>query len=339
MNRMNLFDLTGEVATARASYDLANVSDRDVALDLLFISPIGDDLLITLEGMPLEVHAEPNADLPEEWRLSTRSVDPLTGEEYELNTAATHEPSSAYSFDVQLKAGARATLDATFTPLLTVDRARHEYITRHLTYVLGPAKNWAGFGTLEVSVAAPSRYVLGASPALRKVGEAGGVARYSGTFDGVPAEVLKLATISNAAVAPRPLWESVKVPIGIVLPIVAAALVGIGLGGWLARIRRPWLAGLAAGGLTFVVSAAIGVGMGALMSVPTAASDPAELSNAADYVGITLFVFWVVWVICVLPALAALLGALRAAILSSRRSMEGRFRNRPYGVGQPSQGR
>ena len=238
-------DLTGvpSAARVRATYELANLAGKPTSLDLAFVAPSGRDLVVSLDGQPLVVSEAPTDGLPGVWTGVTRAIDPLSGAEYEVGAEYGWGAARAWTFMLTLPAGGAGLLVAEYDAPLGYDRSRHERTVRSFAYALGPARNWAGVGRVEIEVVAPAGWVVAASPALARAGgesPASRTVRYAGDFDGVPAEMLRVGLVSE----PEPLdafapWLSLGLPI---LAAIALGPLGASLG---ARLRSRWLAAVA----------------------------------------------------------------------------------------------
>lgn len=311
------FDFTSDIAApkVKAVYELTNVSGRDATLDLLFIAPSRDAPSLALDGNPLKVEAAPNAQLPVEWLAPRTGIDPRTGEDYPIRDyAGTMGTTVAWAFRLSLPATGRGSMTAEYESRTGYDRNRADYVIRHLGYVLGPARNWAGFGTLEVSATLPDRYLLAAKPDLQRIGDSNGVATFRATFDGVSDEILRLSTIS----APQPLSPWVG-PIGFFFPFLPSVLVGIGAGVLLASLRRWYFAFLAAGTVGYFASAMVAGGLTMLlMATPPLASASEDLS---DLSGITYT--QIASALFLAPFFGSVLAAIWAAVASYRKGRRG----------------
>ncbi|MDO8670784.1 MAG: hypothetical protein Q7O66_05055 [Dehalococcoidia bacterium] len=319
------FDLTGDLnqALVKASYDLANVSGKDVSLDLTFIASQSGALVVSLDGTPLVVRESPTDGLPKEWVAITSGIDPLTGQDYDLGGPLdSREGSRAFSFRLQLPAGKSGTLDARYTARLGFDRDRYSYNVHHLAYVLGPAKNWAGFGTLDVSVIVPSRYVLASSPSLNKISNSNGAARYGGTFQGIPGELLRLSTVASAASASSD-WETGKTVLAFVIPLAVALIMCLVYGYLFSRLKRPWLAVFCAIFLaplaTLAVSWLVFTVPPDNLILPAILSGDPDLGSSTTYASFFLIFVWALWMLAVL-VMASIIAGVYAGRGSSRRA-------------------
>ncbi|MCL5109264.1 MAG: hypothetical protein M1401_10430 [Chloroflexi bacterium] len=319
------FDLTQspDSATVQATYELANGSGREVALDLVFVAPGGADVQAAFAGAPLQVKPAESVQLPKAWLAPDTGLDPRTGEEYALGSLATMARNSAWSFSIRLAPQAKAALNVRYEARLGYDRSRAEYILRHLVYVLGPAENWAGFGGLEVTATLPDRYILASSPALEKVEDGGGIARYAGRFEGLPAQIMRFTTMH----VPNP-WDKWLAPVQYIVPVVVGLLVAALAGALCSRLRRPWRAFFLGGGSAFLATMVVGLSADMLVtSVGPLASAGEDFTEQQGYFYILGVIFWAILVV---PFISSLLAATWAA-LGARRHVGAR---RPLAQGR-----
>lgn len=308
------FDLTTSTSQAgvKASYDLINVSSKDVSLDALFLAAQGRGLTLSLDGKPLDVRQAEKADLPPEWIASTHGLDPLTGQDYIVDEyLPSRIGTRTWAFRLQLPAGGRATLRAEYNALLGYDRERYKYIVRHLTYVLGPARNWAGFGTLEVAASVPSGYLLVASPGLNKSREENGVSYYEGKFEGIPAELFRISTISAAAGnsgLETPVQDALTM---FVPPFLAAILAFAVVLTLLSRLRPRRFLPLLAGCIAAVIVPVVGT----VVTLGLAPAPNADSVSAGTFDDIARIMLWFGWTFLVLPVIT---GVSTGAVLASR---------------------
>ncbi len=275
------FDFVSSVVTptVKAGYDLANTSARNVELDLLFVGPTSGNLRLALDGAQLNADKVDKVQLPAGWLAPKTGIDPRTGQDYAIaDYSGDMGRTSAWSLRIQLPASGRGTLTAEYESLTGYDRKRADYVIRHLAYVLGPAGNWAGFGTLEVTATVPSRYLLASNPGLTRQHDTAGVATYSATFQGIPAEMLRISTMASpSAVSEWVGWT------GFGLPFVAGLIVAAGLGTWCRRINGRVAAFLVGGTLAFVATVALGAALDwtvmAQEPFSSAMDDRADLAN------------------------------------------------------------
>jgi hypothetical protein len=311
------FDLAAEsgYAAVVAEYALQNVTDRAVSLDLVFIAPQGRDLAVFLGAQPLDARETKGVELPQKWLSPSTAVDPLTGDDYAISESmAIRATVATWAFHLELPPRSSQNLRATYRALLGYDRDRYDYVVRNLAYVLGPANNWAGFGTLDVKVTLPSKYILKTSPPLTKLDESGGVSHYGATFEGIPSEILRLATISSAATKEPTLAESWQQPFAIFFPVVAGLFVCLAMRRLFSRVKRVWLAGIGAAVAAFALTLVIAIAlMLLLMYSPTTDMEDVARSSSVLTNGY-LFILWVGWAAFIVPMLAAIISALLVAV-------------------------
>lgn len=304
------FDFTGsrQAAGVKAVYELANSSARAVTLDLVFIAPGGQALSLALDGVPLTAREVENVELPKEWVAPNVGLDPRTGEEYDLGqSVAGFNRNHTWAFRLNLPAGGWGSLSADYSAVLGYDNEQADYVLRHLVYVLGPAKNWASFGGLEVSAVLPSGYSLTSAPSMAKVSEDGGVARYAATFNGVPSDLLRLSTMR----VPSP-YVAFVAPIEFGLPVLVALLVAIIAGTLFQRIRRAWLAFFLGGGVAFFATLVLApVLVMAAVSIEPLASAGEDLTSKSGY-GYMLVMLG--WMVVVAPFASSLVGGIWAGL-------------------------
>ncbi len=318
IERENLsFDLVAEsgYAVVVAEYELQNVTNREVSLDLVFIAPDGHELSVSLGPRPLDVRQAEGIKLPEKWLSPSTAIDPLTGDDYAISESMALRGSiTNWAFHLDLAPRSRESLRATYRAFLGYDRDRYDYVVRQLAYVLGPANNWAGFGTLDVTVTTPSKYIVKSSPALAKLDESAGVSRYGATFVGIPAEMLRLSTISSAVTREPTLADSWQQPFAVVFPVVAAPVVCLAMRRVFSRVRRVWLAGSGAAVGAFVLMLVIAIAL-VLLLMYSDTTDMEEVARSSSVLTSGyLLILWIGWAALLLPALAAIVSALLAAI-------------------------
>lgn len=315
----NLASGNKDVAEVKASYELSNLVASDVDLDVLFVAPEGRDPSVTLDGVAIPTGAMTHPSLPEEWINAGVGVDPRTGEVYKRDASRTvrigarEDPITVFPFKLRLPPNGKGVLTVDYSHRLYQDRQRADHIVRQLVYVLGPAKHWAGFGTLEVSATVPANYIMASSPPLKGLEERQGVVQYGASFEGIPGNLLLLSTMLK----PSPLGQF-AVPVEYIFPLVIAAVAGVAIGRLLGFMPWWWLAGLSAGIVALVVTPFASFELHKLLLD----SDPItgvldDLSNPIGALG-GLLGGMVVYV-GLAPLLAATIAAVMATLTSRRR--------------------
>lgn len=311
--RMDLRPLAdAKPASVEAVYRVRN-DGAPRTLDLLFVA---DGLArgatsVAVDGRPVAAAAGGAAALPASWRAPASTPDPA-------DSAGTlpYEPRS----------------QGTLAFRITLPTGRHEirvrypaepaaYSTNGLTpiwqlgYVLAPARDWAGFGTLDVRVDLPRGWMAKSSIPLRRDGNA-----LAGSFRGVPADALALG-VQKPEPSPS-LWY-------LLWAVLTAAV--LAFCGWLAwrlgaalgrRGKRSAWALPASAGLALLWTIASAIGYSAVPSLVEWQAGPyagAYAVRALGY-GATFFLLLLVPVLLLLGVitlqLAAFLGCRRAVSAS-----------------------
>jgi hypothetical protein len=171
----------GQVGVA-ATYHLDNRAGAK-HLDLVFAS--GSDTLsafrVTLDGQPIASALRPGATLPASWQDPPSTPLPDgTGElDYELRD---HAAPVGFQLDV---APGRHELSISYAADAMLHHHGEPTVMRQFAYVLSPARAWAGFGGIDVTVHAPPGWHAGVSPALARKGDT-----LHGKLPGVPADAI-----------------------------------------------------------------------------------------------------------------------------------------------------
>lgn len=245
-------------AQVTAEYTLQNTTDKSVSLSLMYLSPNTKEFNAMLNNEPLvtKVGSIDPKDLPADWKVPNQVLDPLDGE-YELRADIGYGSLTPYTFDITVGAKQEATLHMEATQLLGFDAARHMNVIRHFAYLLAPAKNWAGFGTLNITVVVANNQIFTSNPPLTEQSRDAHTITYTGSFNGIPADALRVATISN-----QNLWLGSSAIVTIIPNAIVgflAGLIGFALGHLFVRNRRAigWEATLS-GCLGIFISAILG---------------------------------------------------------------------------------
>jgi hypothetical protein len=206
----------GKPVPVEAAYRVRNDGPAR-ALDLLFVA---DGLArgatsVTVDGRPVASRPGAAGALPPSWRppATTPGFDSAGATlPYESRRQGT------LSFRVQLPAG-RHEIRVRYLAEATAYSVNELTPVWQLGYVLGPARDWGGFGGIEVRVEAPRGWRVETQPALKREGDA-----LAGTWHRLPADALSIA-----AQKPPPqagpwylLWAV----------LTLAGLAGIGWLGW-----------------------------------------------------------------------------------------------------------
>jgi len=252
----------GEPARIAASYRF-HAAEALSDLRLVFASPGVAAGAVRLDGAPLPSAAVDPSRLPAEWR-APMDLPGIEGDPVRFRAEASRL--GALEFAATLAPGPHVlTVEARVRPgeHHGSRSPNRDYL---LAYLLAPARQWGGFGELELTVELPPGWLHAASPALDRLGD-----RLVGRWPGLPAD--------GIGVVVRPPGEATIVTTGAPwagagLGAVLAWLAGRGLGRRSARRnvrtgKRWWKAvGLAylASALVVATTAAAAVGGSALLA-------------------------------------------------------------------------
>lgn len=210
-----------------ATYQVRN-SAGTTSTDLLFVAPalVDSGAGVWLDGSALPFQRTRPAALPPSWQPPATTPG-IAGADlpYQTPTAgalrfAIIVPPGVHQIRVHYSARATAYSDGSPTRYWQIG------------YVLAPARQWASFGQLAVSVDLPPGWLAASRPALTRGGD-----DLTGAFDGIPADALAL-TIQSPP--PRIEQRGPQIAVG---GFLAAILVGL-LGGLTlrrAKRRTLWL--------------------------------------------------------------------------------------------------
>ncbi|HJZ93876.1 MAG TPA: hypothetical protein VKE40_23585 [Gemmataceae bacterium] len=186
-----------EVGRARveAVYHLNNAG-AERKLDLLFASGSADvaEFRVMFDDRPVPSSRAPSATLPESWKApkATPALDGDSPLQYPLYHARAVTP---VAFAVVVPEG-RHTLKVTYAADAGTHLDGYPTVYRQFAYVLAPARSWAGFGGLDVTVHVPDGWRAAATPELTRDGDT-----LSGHFSDVPADSIALTIQAPAGPA------------------------------------------------------------------------------------------------------------------------------------------
>jgi hypothetical protein len=269
-----LAERDGQVFVA-ATYHLDNpVSEQQ--LDLVFATGSDStDFRVMLDGRPVQLTNTRPTPLPKSWRAP--STTPLfDGSELQYHLAHADE---SRSFQLVVPPG-RHDLAVSYRS----DAVRYHHgdptVLWQFAYVLSPARTWAGFGGLDVTVHVPAGWRAAVEPALIREGD-----MLRGTFENVPADALALtiqAPVGNytlVADATRVVFLLVVIGGGFV---VAWRTRAAHSGSWLAALGRgfAWGAAVLATGVLAIAAPEL--------TLPEGQADHHGYGQALAYVGVVL---------------------------------------------------
>lgn len=256
------FDLDASLASAkvRAVYRMiggAEASSSEVAFVLVEgRGDRGPEAAITIDGAPVTfrvVRADDASTPPAEVAAMTRAWSTLG--------ASSKLAWLVFRLDFTPSQAREVTVAYTHVP--TEDRAARVNSTFGYDYLLSPAKAWASFGPIEISVRAPADVTLTSNVALARRGDA-----YRATLPGLPAGELSFAVMST-----RGLWLGMTTSGGywvivIALMIATALAAGTATGGLFhtgSALRRGALRVVIGGGLSVAAAIAMAAALSAAL--------------------------------------------------------------------------
>jgi hypothetical protein len=192
----------GGPAQVEAVYQLRN-RGREQKLDLVFVTGVSDvwGFQIRLGDEPVASRPAVDLQLPAEWQppATTPDIYDQQGVPYADAWRGTRTV-KPMAFTLLLAPGSH-TLQVRYLTQGLVRLWGHGQPTvyHQLAYVLAPARSWAGFGGLDVTVQLPPKWRAATAPALRRDGDT-----LNGIFSEVPADALALTVQSPEGWAYHP---------------------------------------------------------------------------------------------------------------------------------------
>ena len=213
----------GQKAIVEATYQLHNEGEERL-LELLFAfgSRENKDWSITLDDKPLEGVLTQGADMPIAWRppRETPGLESDTPLSYGVGWL-TVEP---LAFKLVVPSG-NAVLKVRYQAEIALNYARPS-MYRQFAYILSPARSWASFGGLDLTIQVPGGWSVAATLDLEREGDL-----LRGNYDRIPADSL--------AITMRPPIPAGYQRLGMISQVVAVLL---GVIGWVVcwKAGRVW---------------------------------------------------------------------------------------------------
>lgn len=205
-----------ELARVEAVYHLRN-EGKEQQQDLLFaLGTAGtEDFQVWLNGQPIATRPEPEQNLPTSWQppdhtpgLDNQPLDYLRHSYQVVPMALTVSiPPGEQDLKVSY-------LTQTTTHLLGKPTIFHQF-----AYVLAPAKSWAAFGGLDITVHLPPAWQVAITPTLTREGD-----DLKGAFSELPDDAISLTMQAPAG------WTYLPVKYGSQVLLGLTWLGGLGLG-------------------------------------------------------------------------------------------------------------
>ncbi|MDQ3856400.1 MAG: hypothetical protein M3281_08430 [Chloroflexota bacterium] len=245
---------TGNPALVSATYEVRNAGPRRT-LQLVFVAPslMQQRARVSLDSAPLRTSFERAPELPASWKPP--STTPGLGGEGDIRYGV--RQNDVLRFALALPPGSHR-IEVSYHARPSTYSGNSPTRYWQLGYVLAPAREWAGFGGLDVIVQLPQSWRAASRPALTR---SEGV--LTGTFNGVPADTLALTVQAPAPANPD--IGAFSWVLGCLALVLFAALAGW----WLGRRRRSALWALP-------LSVILALGWAGLILVGYGYSDPAR---------------------------------------------------------------
>jgi len=211
-------------ARITAVYKMNNPQDRTQVVSLLFVGYRAEETVAALNGQKINVGEMGTQKLryyfPDLARmLRSVWVDPLTGR-VTLPPEKTDLEPQAVPLTIELQPGLNR-LEISYLSMLGLEQDKYLNPICHLSYFLQPAKYWASFGNLEITVQLPhERYFFTSSLPLENRGKG----LWQGSFTGLPQEDLHLSLLSKQGMWFGRYTTKVSLWVGLVL-LTGAAIV------------------------------------------------------------------------------------------------------------------
>jgi hypothetical protein len=219
----------GGQAMIYARYNLRNDgAARDIELVFVAGSPVGDESGVQVNGATVPYARAEMTEVPRAWRPPATTPS-ITGEgtvrglEYK-----TTRNQDGLKFTASLEPGANQ-IQVHYRALPGAYSGREPTRYWQLAYILAPAREWGGFGTLDVTVYLAPDWRAASEPRLMRDGDILG-----GFFGSIPADALAL-TVQAPPPSEARIWSSYA--------LAGAAWVGAAVGG----LVLTWRLGRGAG--------------------------------------------------------------------------------------------
>gem|GEM_PF-2877010 len=191
------------------------------------------------ESLPITaVNVAPASDaleaLAAAWTTVEFSVDPVSGKPVDVTGFHGRSSLQFGQFELNLPAGGTGTLEVRYQHTAAQDRRSRAHPVYHYQYLLLPARAWASFGALEISVKAPERIFFSATlPFTYADGE------YRASFKGLPEKNLAFGIMSRKGILFH--WGNAGpyYMIAFAVGMAVAVALGMGLGRLAGLIKSP----------------------------------------------------------------------------------------------------
>lgn len=176
------------VATIEAEYRIVNSGPaRVVPLQFLALGESIEAAQVWIDGRPVPAFATDSLAVPAAWRTVTETPA-LDGDAVPYEADETLRVSGGLTFLLTIPPGQHTVRVVYGVWPGSYDSGDHPNRVWQLAYSLAPARRWAGFGQLDVTVLLPPEWDAAASLPLRRDGDT-----LVGRFPGVPGDVLAIS--------------------------------------------------------------------------------------------------------------------------------------------------
>lgn len=199
-------------AEVEVIYDLDNVGTAQ-ELELIFAtgSPNVAEFEVWIDDTQISTEALSDYDsqLPESW-MPPEST-PGLGSRDKLSLIADIPPQAVRFFvDIPQR---KSQLTVRYKTFATQNWYDAPVITWQFVYILAPARSWASFGNLSITLDVPPDWEIATAPTLERQSKS----RLTGNFDGIPADAIAISTRKPVSW----LYEPAKSRVPILYPLVA----------------------------------------------------------------------------------------------------------------------
>ena len=203
----------GGPAHVKALYEIENRGEPRT-VDLVFVSgPMdSDSAVVALDEQPIPAVRKKVDALPPDWR-APNSTPAIAGNEtlpYQAGTVL-----EMPHFSVALSSGSHQLSVRYAAKPTSYSTGTSPALYWQLAYILAPAREWAGFGGLDVRVQVPSGWRFASTLALTRSGD-----EFSGSFGELPADAIAMTAQARS----MPIVETLVFWLSKLLPL--ACLVG-----------------------------------------------------------------------------------------------------------------
>ena len=295
---LDLRPLAGDrLAVVEAEYRIVNAGGvRVVPLQFLALGERVEQAQVWLDGRPVTALRVDSLRVPPSWTVVTETPG-LGAEPVPYTPDAGLAAARGLTFVLPIPTGQHTVRVRYGVRPGSYDDGRHPNRVWQLAYSLAPARRWAGFGQLDVTVLVPPGWEAAASLPMRTEA-ADGSSRLVGRFAGVPGDVLSVSARAPAPALRVPFWVA-----GALAALAVVGFVGFVAGRLVAqsgRRLRSALLGAVLGGVIAAVVLVVLVSIGA------------DLGDSSAY-GYGL----VVWMMTVAGPLAIVVGTALTMVVAA----------------------